>query len=241
MAEGCRRGVCVRYRVWVYSWDGKKWSVKERWRRRRSEETGGCLRQQVADAMWEVAERGHAVEVDSECGIAIDGVYIGRVSCRSVSECVKEILRTYERTKTALPKPRRDPAEEEYEELLRRYPSMRFWNRQRIIDVIRRSGAEKWALQSLLSRLVNVDEYVWAFLGRFDLDLRCTVEVYVSGEVTCVRFHVGYCEPRLYCYAPGWGWHSVGEMPKFVRLRPKEDGRLVEVYTIEDREYMRIA
>ncbi len=56
-AEGCRRGVCVKYRVWVHSRDRRTWGTKERWRRRRDEETGGCIRQQVADALWELSDR----------------------------------------------------------------------------------------------------------------------------------------------------------------------------------------
>jgi hypothetical protein len=55
-AEGCKKGVCVRYRVWVYSRDKRRWEAKERWRRR-GEEAGGCIRQQVADALWELADR----------------------------------------------------------------------------------------------------------------------------------------------------------------------------------------
>jgi len=31
--------------------------VGERWRRRRDEEAGGCIRQQVAVALWELAGR----------------------------------------------------------------------------------------------------------------------------------------------------------------------------------------
>jgi hypothetical protein len=54
-AEGCRRGVCIKYRVWVHSRDRRRWEVKERWRRRRDEEAGGCIRQQVVDALWELA------------------------------------------------------------------------------------------------------------------------------------------------------------------------------------------
>ena len=237
-AEGCRRGICIRYRAWVFSWDGERWFAKERWRRRRVEETGGCLRQQVADALWEVAERGFVVEVNDDCGISVDGVYIGRIWCRTADKCVEEVLRAHERAKTAPPKPRLSPEEEEYDELLRRYPPLRFWNRQRVVDVIRRG--DRWALQSLLSRLYNVDEFVWAFLGRFDLDLRCTVEVYVHGGELCIRFHVGYCEPRLYCYSYGQGWRPVGEVPKFTRYQPLEDGKLTEVYKIGDREYVRI-
>ena len=239
VAEGCGRGICVRYRAWVFSWDGRRWAARGRWRRRRVEESGGCLRQQVADALWGVAERGFVVEVSGDCGVSVDGVYIGRIWCRTADKCVEEILRAHERAKTASPKPRLSPEEEEYDELLRRHPSLRFWNKQRVIDIIRRGGADKWALQSLLSRLNNVDEFVWAFLARFELDLRCTVEVYVGGEELCVRFHVGFCEPRLYCYAPGHGWRPAGEMPKFLRLKPLEDG-LVEVYTIENREYVRV-
>jgi hypothetical protein len=151
-AEGCRKGVCVRYRVWVFSWDGRRWAARERWRRRHVEETGGCLRQQVADALLEVAGRGFAVEVNNDCGVSVDGVYIGRIWCRTADKCVEEVLRAYERAKTAPPKPRLSPEEEEYDELLRRYPSLRFWNKQRIIDIIRRGGADKWALQSLRKR-----------------------------------------------------------------------------------------
>jgi hypothetical protein len=56
-AEGCRRGVCIKYRVWVHSRVRRTWEAKERWRRRRDEEAGGCIRQQVADALWELSEK----------------------------------------------------------------------------------------------------------------------------------------------------------------------------------------
>jgi len=56
-AEGCRKGVCVKYRVWVHSRDRRRWEAKEKWRRRRDEEAGGCIKQQVADALWELAGR----------------------------------------------------------------------------------------------------------------------------------------------------------------------------------------
>jgi len=118
---------------------------------------------------------------------------------------------------------------------------LRWWRRDVIIDAIKRGGPYKWGLESLLNRLVNVDEYVWAFLGRFDLDLRCSVEVYVGGEELCVRFHVGYCESRLYCYASGQGWRPVSDMPKFARYQPLEGNRLVEVYRIGDKEFVRVA
>ncbi|MFZ8840396.1 MAG: hypothetical protein ACO2PM_16080 [Pyrobaculum sp.] len=43
----------MRYRAWVHSRDRRRWEVGERWRRRRDEEAGGCIIQQVADALWE--------------------------------------------------------------------------------------------------------------------------------------------------------------------------------------------
>ncbi|MDT7874553.1 MAG: hypothetical protein RQ859_04130 [Pyrobaculum sp.] len=39
-AEGCKKGVCIKYRVWVHSRDRRRWEAKERWRRRRDEEVG---------------------------------------------------------------------------------------------------------------------------------------------------------------------------------------------------------
>jgi hypothetical protein len=86
-AEGSRRGICVRYRVWVYSRDKRRWEAKEKWRRR-DEEAGGCIKQQVADALWELAEKydvgvwykrveekvGIRYEVHVYCGPVVNGV-----------------------------------------------------------------------------------------------------------------------------------------------------------------------
>jgi len=72
--------------VWVWSKDRKKWEVKERWKRM-SEEAGGCLRQTVAEALWELAGRfdvgvwyeyvrvGVGVNLyDVFCGVVVNGV-----------------------------------------------------------------------------------------------------------------------------------------------------------------------
>jgi hypothetical protein len=109
-AEGCRRGVCVKYRVWVWSKDKRRWEVKEKWRRRRDEEAGGCIRQQVADALWELSGRydvglwyeyvrvGVWVnQYDVFCGVVVDGVRLDQPQCRAVDECVEEIIRDYKR------------------------------------------------------------------------------------------------------------------------------------------------
>jgi hypothetical protein len=128
-AEGCRKGVCVKYRVWVYSRDRRWWEAKEKWRRRRDEEAGGCLRQQVAEALWELSDRydvgvwyeyrrvGVGVnQYDVFCGVVVNGVRLGQPQCRSAEECIEEILRDYkrevERLKEPPPPPPPDPAEE---------------------------------------------------------------------------------------------------------------------------------
>jgi len=238
-AAGCRRGVCVKYRAWVSSEDGKRFRVSRRWRR--EEEPSGCLRQQVADALWELAERGYNVEVDKDCGVVVNGVSLGIFHCRSADRCVEEILKYYENASKEPPKPKKPAEEEEYEELLRRYPHLRWWNKSIIIDVIKKGGAAKWGMVNLLDKLANVDERVWAFLARFNLDLRCVIDVFRSGEELCVKFHIDSCEPRVYCYKAGRGWFAVNENPKFLKLRPLGDGGIVEVYTIADKEYIRVA
>jgi hypothetical protein len=48
MEEECRKGVCLRYRVWVNSGDKRRWEVKEKWRRGRDENVGGCVKQQAS-------------------------------------------------------------------------------------------------------------------------------------------------------------------------------------------------
>jgi hypothetical protein len=106
-AEGCRKGVCVRYRVWVHSRDRRRWEAKEKWRRRRDEEAGGCIRQQVADALWELSDRFDVGvwykrieekvgmfrhETYVYCGPVVNGVELDQPQCRTVDECVRQIL-----------------------------------------------------------------------------------------------------------------------------------------------------
>jgi len=140
-AEGCRRGVCIKYRVWVHSRDRRRWEAKERWRRRRSDEdVGGCLRQQVADALWELSEKYDVGmwyeyrrvgtwtnQYDVFCGVVVNGVRLDQPYCRSAEECVEEMLRDYRREVERLREPpqpalvvRSDPVEE----LLKEWPEL---------------------------------------------------------------------------------------------------------------------
>jgi hypothetical protein len=138
-AEGCRRGVCVKYRVWVHSRDRRTWGAKEWWRRR-DEDVGGCIRQQVADALWELSGKydmgvwyeyrrvgAWVNQYDVFCGVVVNGVRLGQPHCRSAEDCVRQILEDYKRELERLMEPpqpalvvRSDPAEE----LLREWPEL---------------------------------------------------------------------------------------------------------------------
>ncbi len=98
--------MCIKYRVWVQSRDRRTWRAKEKWRRR-SEEAGGCIKQQVADALWELSSQYDVgvwyrrveekvgmlrYEVHVYCGVVVNGVELDQPQCRTAEECVKQIL-----------------------------------------------------------------------------------------------------------------------------------------------------
>jgi hypothetical protein len=168
-AEGCRRGVCIKYHVWVHSKDRRKWEAKERWRRR-DEEAGGCIRQQVADALWELSGKydvgvwyeyvrvgAWSRQFDVFCGVVVNGVRLDQPYCRSAEKCVEEMLRDYrrevERLSTPPPPPPPDPAEE----LLREWPELgafgvdwvRMWLdlRERLIEIARVLRRFSWMVE----------------------------------------------------------------------------------------------
>jgi len=167
-AEGCRRGVCVRYRVWVHSRDKRRWEARERWRRRRDEEVGGCLRQQVADALWELSGQydvgvwyeyvrvGMGVnQYDVYCGVVVNGVRLDQPHCRAVEECVEEMLRDYRREVERLrepPEPALVVKVDPVEELLKEYPELQAFG----VDWVR-----KWL--DLRDRLVEIAKVMRRF------------------------------------------------------------------------------
>jgi hypothetical protein len=167
-AEGCRKGVCVQYRVWVHSRDRRTWEARERWRRRRDEEAGGCIKQQVADALWEPSGRfevglwyeyvrvGMGInQYDVFCGVVVNGVRLDQPYCRSAEECVEEMLRDYKRELERL----REPPEpalvikiDPVEELLREWPELQAFG----VDWVR-----KWL--DLRERLIEIAETLRRF------------------------------------------------------------------------------
>ncbi len=180
-AEGCRRGVCVRYRVWVHSKD-RRWGAKERWRRRRDDEAGGCIRQQVADALWELSGQ-HDVGVwyeyvkvgagvnqyDVFCGVVVNGVKLYQPHCRTVEDCVRQILEDYKREVERL----REPPEpvlvikiDPVEELLREWPELQAFGvdwvkkwldlRERLIEIAKVMHRFPWMVEVVKQRPMSI-------------------------------------------------------------------------------------
>jgi hypothetical protein len=255
-AEGCKRGVCIKYRVWVHSKDKRRWEVGERWRRR-DEEAGGCIRQQVADALWELSGRydvgvwyeyvraGVGVnQFDVFCGVVINGVRLDQPYCRSAEECVEEILREYKREVERL----REPPEpvlvvkiDPVEELLKEWPELgafgtewvRKWLdlRERLIEVAKVMRRYPWMVDVVRQRPMSI-------LHPY------TVEVYVAkdGSEACISL----ISSKAFCAQNG----AVKEVKlelEFKRYETYED-KTREVYkpkgllayTTAAREYVRI-
>jgi hypothetical protein len=209
-AEGCRRGVCVRYRVWVHSRDRRRWEAKEKWRRRRDEEAGGCIRQQVADALWELSGKydvgvwceyvrvgAWSRQFDVFCGVVVDGVRLDQPYCRAVEECVEEMLRDYKRELERMEEPpepalviKIDPAEE----LLREWPELQAFGvewvkkwldlRERLVEIAKVMRRYPWMVDVIRQRQMGIlHPYM--------------VEVYVTkdGSEACLSLnpHKAFC------------------------------------------------
>jgi len=213
-AEGCRRGICVRYRVWVHSKDRRTWRTKEKWRRRRDEEAGGCIKQQVADALWELAEKydvgvwyeyvrvgAWSRQFDVFCGVVVNGVRLEQPYCRTAEECVEEILRDYKRELERL----REPPEpvlvvkiDPVEELLQEWPELgafgtewvRKWLdlRERLVEVAKVMRRFPWMVDVIRQRPMSIlHPYM--------------IEVYIAkdGSEACISLS----PPKAFCAQNG--------------------------------------
>jgi hypothetical protein len=213
-AEGCRRGVCIKYRVWVHSRDRRRWEAKEKWRRRRDEEAGGCIRQQVADALWELAGRFDvgvwyeyvrvgtwSHQFDVFCGVVVNGVKLDQPYCRAVDECVEEMLRDYRREVERLREPP-EPAlvikTDPMEELLQEWPELgafgtewvRKWLdlRERLVEIAKVMRRYPWMVEVVKQRPMSI-------LHPY------AVEVYVAkdGSEVCLSLN----PPKAFCARNG--------------------------------------
>jgi hypothetical protein len=256
-AEGCRRGVCVKYRVWVYSRDRRRWEAEERWRRRRDEEAGGCIRQQVADALWELAGRfevglwyeykrvGMWVnQYDVFCGVVVNGVRLGQPHCRAVEECARQILEEYKRELERL----REPPElalvissDLAEELLQEWPELQAFGvewvrrwldlRERLIEIAKVMRRFPWVVEVVKQRPISIlHPYM--------------VEVYVArdGSEACISL----TPSKAFCAQNGAVKETKLEL-EFKRYETHEE-KIREVYrpkgllafTTAVREYVRL-
>jgi hypothetical protein len=207
--------------------------VKERWRRRRGdEEAGGCIRQQVADALWELAGRFDVgvwyEQRDNFCGVVVNGVRLYQPRCRSPEECVERILEDYRRELERMREPpqpamviRSDPVEE----LLKEWPELeafgiewlRFWTphmKERIVEIANVMRRYPWMakVEAIKQTHIFISPYV--------------VEVYIAkdGSEACISLG----SRGVYCSTDGGATVRRLEL-EFKGLEPHE-GRVREVY-----------
>jgi hypothetical protein len=198
-AEGCRRGICVRYRVWVHSKDRRTWRTKEKWRRR-DEDAGRCLRQQVTDALWVLSGRYDvgvwyeyrrvgtwSRQFDVFCGVVVNGIRLDQPQCRTAEECVEEMLREYGRELEKMREPPPPPPPDPAEELLQEWPELgafgvewvRKWLdlRERLVEIAKVLRRFPWMVDVVRQRPMNI-------LHPY------AVEVYVArdGSDACLSF-----------------------------------------------------
>ncbi len=177
-AEGCRRGICIKYSVWVYSKDRRRWEAKEKWRRR-DEDVGGCIRQRVADALWELSDR-FEVGVWYEyrrvgtwvnqyavfCGVVVNGVRLSQPYCRAVEDCVRQILEDFKREVEKMKEPPAPPPPDPAEELLREWPELgafgvewvRKWLvlRDRLVEIAKVLRRFPWMVDVIRQRPMSI-------------------------------------------------------------------------------------
>jgi hypothetical protein len=256
-AEGCRRDICIKYRVWVHSRDRRRWDAKEKWRRRRDEEAGGCLRQQVADALWELSGKydvglwceyrrvGMWVDqYDVFCGVVVNGVRLDQPQCRAVEDCVRQILEDYKREVERLrelPEPVLVVKIDPVEELLREWPELgafgvewvRKWLdlRERLIEIAKVMRRYPWMVGVVKQRPMSI-------LHPY------AVEVYVArdGSEACISL----TSSKAFCVRNGAVRETRLEL-EFKRYETYEE-KIREVYrpkgllayTTAAREYVRM-
>ncbi len=254
-AEGCRGGVCVKYRVWVHSRDRRRWEVGERWRKKKwDEEAGGCIRQQVADALWELSGRfdvgvwyeyrrvGMGVnQYDVFCGVVVNGVRLGQPHCRTAEECARQILEDYRRELERLREPPQPPPPGPAEKLLREWPELEAFGmewvkkwvilRDRLVEIAKVLRRYPWMVEVIRQRPMSIlHPYM--------------IEVYVArdGSEACLSLN----PPNAFCARDG----AVKEVRlelEFSRYVTHED-KMREVYrpkgllafTTTAREYVRL-
>jgi hypothetical protein len=222
--------------------------------RRRDEDVGGCIRQQVADALWELSGKYDVgvwyeyrrVDVwvnqyDVFCGVVVNGVELDQPHCRTAEECVKQILEDYKNEVKKRSEPPPSPSPDPAEELLREWPELgafgvewvRKWLdlRERLVEIAKVMRRFPWMVDVIRQRPMNIlHPYM--------------VEAYVTkdGSEACISL----TSSKAFCAQNG----AVKEMRLelvFSRYETHED-KIREVYrpkglltyTTAAREYVKI-
>jgi hypothetical protein len=218
---------------------------------------GGCLRQQVADALWELAEKydvgvwyeyrrvGVGVnQYDVFCGVVVNGVKLYQPHCRSADDCVRQIIEDYRREVEKMREPpqpalvvRSDPVEE----LLREWPELgafgvewvRKWLdlRDRLIEIAKVMRRYPWMVEVVKQRPMSI------------LHLYM-IEVYMTkdGSEACLSLN----PPKAFCAQNGSVKETKLEL-EFKRYETYEE-KMREVYrpkgllayTTAAREYVKV-
>ncbi len=233
VAEGCRRGVCIKYRVVVHSTDRRNWVI-ERFRQMKVD-WGGCIPPAVADALWELAGRYdvgvwydyrytcvgiigmcNPVLDKKECGVVINGVRLSMpYYCRSTSECVKRILEDYRSEVERMKDPPQLSSHNPADELLQRYPELEAFGvewvkawaphaRERLVGIAETMRRFPWMVEVVKKKSVsNPHPYM--------------VEVYVAvdGSEVCLSL----VPSKAYCARNG----SVKAVPLELQCDYKEE------------------
>jgi len=178
------------------------------------------------------------------CGVVVDGVRLDQPHCRSVEDCVEEILRDYKRELEKLKEPSEaalvikiDPAEE----LLKEYPELQAFGvewvrkwldlRDRLIEIAKVLRRFPWMVDAIRQRPMNIlHPYM--------------VEVYVTrdGSEACLSLN----PPKAFCARDGAVRETRLELA-FSRYETYEE-KMREVYRPKGllafaaaaREYVRI-
>jgi hypothetical protein len=249
-AEGCKKGICLRYYAWVSSRDRKTWEVKERWKKKRDEDMG-CLRMQVADALWELSDRYDvgvwyeyvrvgtwSHQFDVFCGVVVNGVKLYQPYCRTAEDCVRQILEDYRRELERLREPSPPPPPDPAEELLREWPELsafgvkwvRKWLdlRERLVEIAKVMRRYPWMVDAVRQRASSTPTW-WRYVAK-------------DGSEACLSL----TSSKAYCAQNG----SVREVKlelEFSRYEVYEE-KIREIYrpkgllayTAAAREYVRI-
>ncbi len=203
-AEGCRRGICVKYRVRTHLRDGR-WVVERRTRM----EWGGCLSQAVADALWELSGR-YDVGVwyeyrvanpfgcmfnclwSRECYLVINGVKLSVPYCRSVNECVEQILEDYRRGVEKMKEPPAVNAHNPAEGLLRWWPELGAFGSEWVRAWAPHAEERLIKIAEVMRRYPQIAEVVKKKAANLN---PYAVEAYVAkdGSEVCIRLAKTYC------------------------------------------------